>query len=173
MALALRITDDNLIWKDSPDETPWLEDGDIPADRISDLRTEENQLSIWMLKEDKSELSRCLSAFAANRMRLTKLDYMIFNVDLLSELNLDYIESKSNLRDKEINILHRDIINLSAKKLFSLAQVLTSKCELGRKEKQDVASLLIESIDKGWIRKESLQPSLLLEVEKISEKMAK
>jgi hypothetical protein len=28
---------------------------------------------------------------------------MVFNIDLLTELNLHYVESSSNLRDKEIN----------------------------------------------------------------------
>lgn len=45
-------------WYHDPDLL-WLREGDMPADTLTDLRTEANKPSLWYVEDDKSNLSQC------------------------------------------------------------------------------------------------------------------
>jgi hypothetical protein len=53
---------------------PWLLDEDIPADPLGDLVTNDNELSVWQINDDKSNLHRIAAALAANSDDISNLD---------------------------------------------------------------------------------------------------
>ena len=166
MPLVLRFTRSNLLWEDFPGDISWINPGDFPADPITDLRTKSNSLSIWILSDDKVELNRCISAYAAGRNVVDKIDYILFDEALLKILNLKIdSNNKGDLKDKEINQLHRDIIELSMSSLITLTKTIIACCEPGRILKQDVGELIKRSIENGWIIKSSLNKDLIHELE--------
>src|SRR5687768_2781573 len=55
----------------------WMGPGDVPADALSDLRTQSNTLSVWLVDENQTNLETIIEAFAAGRNQLDKLDYTL------------------------------------------------------------------------------------------------
>jgi hypothetical protein len=59
-------------------DTPWLSPGDVPADGLVDLRTSNNELSVWHVEADESILHAVVAALASNKTkRVDKLDYVL------------------------------------------------------------------------------------------------
>jgi hypothetical protein len=56
------------------EDVPWLEEGDIHADPLADLNTKANELSVWLIEDDRSNLNRVVSALAATRTHISNLD---------------------------------------------------------------------------------------------------
>jgi len=168
MPIALRVTKSNLIWEDSFDEYPWLKEGEIPADVTSDLKTSQNELSIWVLSEDKSKLFRCLSAFAVERKHVDHIDYIVFDEEIITELNLKTNSTKGNSKDKEVNNLHKNIMELSSNKLELLAKKILSNCEGGRIDKKELAKNIKLSLENGWIDKNRINNEFLEEIYNLS-----
>lgn len=46
---------------------PWLAKGDIPADSLKDVQTTKNELSLWLVYDDLSNLERLAAALVAHR----------------------------------------------------------------------------------------------------------
>jgi hypothetical protein len=61
----------------------WLKAGELQADAIGDLYTENNALSMWLVTDDKSNLQRVAAALAANCEYLGNLDYALLKVELI------------------------------------------------------------------------------------------
>jgi hypothetical protein len=78
MALLLRVVSKPK-WV-APD---WMPTGDVPADALTDLRADNNELSVWRVEPDQSDLNTALAAMAANRERLDKLDYALIDEAIL------------------------------------------------------------------------------------------
>ena len=57
----------------------WLEDDDTQADALWSLRTKGNQLSVWLIDDNKSNLKRVIAALAAGRDTLDKIDYALID----------------------------------------------------------------------------------------------
>lgn len=165
MPPVLRITRSKLLWEEDSELKSWLVPGDFPADPVTDLRTKDNSLSIWILSDDKKELNRCLSAFAAEKNRVDKIEYFLFDDTLIEKLNLKIHIEESNLKDKEMNLLHRNIIELSINSLITLTKNIFANCEPGRILKNDVGELIKESIVNGWINKSSLNRDIIHDLE--------
>lgn len=165
MPLVLRKTRDNLIWDDSTDECPWLDENDIASDPVTDLATKNNSLSIYIIQDNRSELSRCLSALAAQRMCLQKLDYILFDTTVIDQLQLRTDDQQGDLKDKEVNRLHKNIIELSASKLIQLTKAIMSNCHKDRLLDEEVAKIIHESVKNNWIKKTSLGNELIEDIE--------
>ena len=70
-------------------DLPWVAANDIQPDPLGDLTTSENKLSVWYVKDDKSNLDQVLAAIAASSGSLSNLDYALFNEHILSELKIE------------------------------------------------------------------------------------
>ena len=166
MPLVLRKTRTNTIWDKSANEFSWLEKGDIAADAVTDLATSDNDLSIYVINDDLSQLDRCLSALAASRMRLIPLDYILFDKSVIDRLGLETNAVEGNLLDIEVNKLHRNIIELSASKLIKLSNIIMDECKLKRILDDQVANIIANSINNKWIKAKSIHKNLLEDIEK-------
>lgn len=81
MPLFLRTVRENRWYKS--EAAPWLERGDIPADPLGDLPTSQNQLSVWEVAVDRSNVERIVRAVAVGRNNLADMGYVLFNSELL------------------------------------------------------------------------------------------
>ena len=57
-------------YKDEKDT--WLADGELQADSLVDLKTDDNALSVWYIEHDKSNLKRVIAALGANTKKISQ-----------------------------------------------------------------------------------------------------
>ncbi len=131
---------------------PWLQKGELQADSLGDLKTENNSLSIWRIEDDKSNLDQVLTAMATTCAVASNLDYAIFTEQTISSLNLKIINSEGNSHDSKANaIWHRDLIELSAGSLLELAKVIFENAEKMRLQKRQVVDLIGRAVQIGQV----------------------
>ncbi|MGE5443847.1 MAG: hypothetical protein ACM3SR_04500 [Ignavibacteriales bacterium] len=134
-------------------DVPWLAEGELQADALRDLLTSSNQLSVWHIEDDRSNLERTIAALAANVTDNSNFDYALFDQQIVYEIGIK-VESKKTKGaspDEEVNSWHCDLIELSASKLRELAKAIQTKAEIERIQVQDVIQLVAESISSGRI----------------------
>lgn len=156
MPLALRKTRVNDIWDNTAGDISWLAVDDVAADPLTDLTTSNNSLSIYVINDDKSDLNRCLSALAAQRNHLQKLDYILFDFSIIQQLGLHLDDKKGTLPDQEINKLHHNIVELSAYRLIKLTKAIMENYIGGRMLDEEIASLVVNSVKNNWIKRTSI-----------------
>ena len=75
------------------ERVPWLVEGELQADALGDLRTSDNELSVWLVEDDESNLEQVVTALAVTRQRISNVDYALFDLQFLSELNIKIINN--------------------------------------------------------------------------------
>jgi len=149
-------------WFAYPD-IPWLAPGELQADALSDLRTEGNSLSVWLVGSDPDE-RRIVVALAANRERLDVFDYVVFEDTRLVGLGVHIAPVDADTPDAAVNQFHRELRNLTVRQLAELAVVVS----VGRRQRtlpKSVKSRLIEALQAGTLNRGKLNPKLLAELE--------
>jgi hypothetical protein len=160
MSLLLRI-----ITKPKWVRPDWIAPGDIPADALSDLRATNNELSVWSIELDQSNLNVVLVAAAANRDRLDKLDYTVFDEQLLPALEIKCAKSEGRTPYSSANIaMHRDLVELTVQKVASLAQVMMPLDHIRVTERQ-IRRMLLDAIQAGVLDRARILPKLLNDLE--------
>ena len=130
---------------------PWLPNNDFPADPVTDLRTTDNSLSVWEIDEDRSNLQRVVTALAGNRDRIEKIDYVIFAKRTIADVSIKTKKSKGGTSDEGVNGWHLDLVEISAKKLLSLAKAIYDEGERYRILGKKIEKLLGDGIKSGQI----------------------
>ena len=125
--------------------------GQVQADAMNDLKTKDNKLSIWILDEEKSNLERVVAAVASKREKLSKFDYAVFDLKLVDKMKIKREVTKGDSPDLNTNNLHNDLVELSTKELYKLANAIQFKSTKGRFLGEDVKNLIQENINKGNI----------------------
>src|SRR5687768_8214903 len=91
----------------------WLRKGEPPADSLLDLQTEDNQLSVWLIDDGRSDVERIAVAIAATRQSLSPFDYRLVRLHAVTRLRLRLAQTPGNSADQEANHLwHRDLSRL-------------------------------------------------------------
>ncbi len=122
MPYILRLINKNRWYRDN--EIPWLQEGDVPGDTLSDWSTRQNELSVWLVDDEFDNLKRLESALAANRQKIDHLDYIIFSQEILDQAGLKYSFSEGDLADKTANSWHIAIQQLSINQLSDLVKLI-------------------------------------------------
>lgn len=152
-------------WYDS-ETLPWLPEGDIQADPLGDLVTKGNQLSVWLVDDDRSNLEQILTALAATRDHAANLDYLLFDLQILSETRIRIRQSMGGTPDKEVNDSHRDLVEVSSLRLVELVKrVLANDHEKGRRLEKELLKLVGQAVLSGRVKLEELKPGLKAKVE--------
>ena len=129
-----------------------LEDGDVQADALYDLRTSSNALSVWLIEENLANLNRVVAALAAGRETLDKFDYALIKLKSLDDLGIEVVKAKGVSCDDQANELwHLDLQGLSGAKLVDLAYLIQEQAEFERVQKSAVEILIVTSVDEGFI----------------------
>ena len=157
MALCVRKVDRKHNWHDPRWDEPWLGINDLRADALRDLQTEENKLSIWEMNDD-IPLSRVLAAVAASREFVAKLDFIVFEFGILDELKMERERVSGNTHDVGVNDRHIDLIHLSARKLSEFGARIRAAGKADRYYPKSVAPLIQDSVDRGFIDWNALEP---------------
>jgi len=130
---------------------PWLPNNALPADPVTDLRTIDNSLSVWEIDEDRSNLQRIVTALAGNRDRIEKIDCVIFAKRTIADVSIKTKKSKGGTSDEGVNGWHLDLVEISAKKLLSLAKTIYDQGERKRILGKKIEELLGDGIKSGQI----------------------
>lgn len=160
MTLVLRVIRQSR-W-DSPVKYDWLAEGDIPADPLADFaNTTGNCLSVWLVDDETKGLQRVLAALAANREKADKLDYVLFNQEVLDAAGIEFGQTPGATPDEHVNEQHRDLTHLSAAKVLALTErVWHDYLELKRTDRRVVLRLVAEGVRDGRILTSRLRPKL-------------
>ncbi len=143
------------MFKWSTDEPlEWLQAGDVPADPLDNLATDQNKLSVYEVTGDQSQIERIAAAFAAgsNDDKPKEFEFILFNQEILPELAIRLDSSEPGVTgDSEVDSWHRDLVELSADKLASLAKRLVPTAEPRIVMGKQVSAALEESVVSGKI----------------------
>lgn len=166
MTYLLRTVNKNRWYRDKSFE--WLEEGDVPAETLCDLPPKSNQLSVWEIDNEENNLERLLTALAANRDKLDKVDYLLFSPDIVSQIKIDTSRIDGILPDKDVNKWHVSLQNLSANQVADLVTCiwLSPTTQSHRLMSKQVANLIVSAIMSGHISIDALKPKLREAIEK-------
>ena len=70
--------------------------GEVPADALTDLRANNNELSVWSVESDHGNLNVVLAAVASHRDRLDKLDYTLIDEAILLPIPMECVKSEAS-----------------------------------------------------------------------------
>lgn len=144
----------------------WIPKGALHADPLADLVTHENELSVWRIEDDKSNLEQILVALAGNCDHASNLDYVLFDESLLEQIDVKIKLSKGNTILPEANSRwHHDLLELTAQKVVKLAELAM---ENGRKERvseREVVGLVRNAVQTGTIDPKRLKPGVSQTIE--------
>jgi hypothetical protein len=127
----------------------------------------EDCVSVWLVDDDKQDLSRVLAAIAATWQKSDNLDYVLFSEEHLSGAQVVVRETPGDTPDQGINPRHRDLIDMWASRVFRLTDLAWGQnVEIKRLPRSKVLDLLAESVHRGRILLEGIQPRLRNEVQR-------
>lgn len=133
-------------------EVSWLPTGRLQADALGDLKTADNKLSVWHIDDDLSNLEQVIAALATTRDDISNLDYILFDPQLLSELDIAIMTTKGNTKYNIANTKwHRDLPKLTANKLIELAYTIWKQGKVKRVYEWEVLDLLKQAVSSGII----------------------
>lgn len=140
---------------------------EIQADALWDLKTEDNQLSVWHIEDDQSNLDLVLTAVAANCQFIANVDYVLIDQKTLTGLNIQARQTNGNSPYQTANKWHRDLLDLSARRLLELAKEIYKNSD-GRMRKGDkeVKQLLVSAVTSRHIDPTNLGQDLQRQIAK-------
>lgn len=159
---------DYLCWR-SVKQSYWLDDDDwqrheAPADILSDLRTNGNELSVFFIPRDNAaRATRVATAMAANKSKLDHYEYILFEAAALEPIVDEHVRpSAGDTPDQEVNRLHRDLIELSAGQVANIANAMwQARDGLVRLLQADVERLVADAIKAGQIDRARVKTKIL------------
>jgi hypothetical protein len=99
MALLRKIT--KAKWLD-PD---WLPPGELPGDALVDLRTQNNELSVWRIEPDNRNLDDVIAALASNKTgHVDKFDYVLLDDAVVERLGIDCVKRDGDSPHGDANV---------------------------------------------------------------------
>jgi hypothetical protein len=167
MAFALRKIDHKVLWDATPteDEKSWLAAGQLRADALQDIATEGNELSVYLVEEEKEELiNRIIGAIAANRERVDKVDYIIFDAAILAKLKITVLPTPGATLDSVVNDCHRDLVQLTATTLADLGNSMQRDGRIRRKQDKEVGRLINSCLKAGYMDEGRLAESIRIKL---------
>lgn len=139
----------------------WLSENDLQSDALGDLNTKSNELSIWVIDNDKSNLDRIISALAARCDTISNFDYTLFDQEFFSKNNFKIKKTKGVSADPAANDQwHLDLFELSASKILELAKHIRDKGEKLRIQEKQIKNLISDAIKNGKISIEQLEEGI-------------
>jgi hypothetical protein len=139
-----------------------LTEGDLQADALADLRTEDNQLSVWQIEDDESNLGRVVTALAAGREYIANFDYALVDANLVDTLQVPINNEPGHTPDSEANQRwHRNLTQLTHRQLFDLADLICRQGRVERIQHHQVKESLKRALDSNQLDYQKMGPELL------------
>ena len=83
------------------DVLKWLPANELPADSLVDLATKDNQLSIYIVEGDRSNLDRIIAALSANCDFISNFDYALLDKEVLDVIKIKMTNVKVKHRTRK------------------------------------------------------------------------
>ena len=139
---------------------PWLPSGSLPADPLADLNTQGNNLSVWQVADDKSNIDQILTALATTTDHTDKMDYALLDEKLLARIGISINQVAGNSRYKDANVWHRTLVEMSADKVILLAKTIMQLSTRVRISERNVLHLLQQAVDSGKVNRNDLDSNI-------------
>lgn len=127
--------------------------GDIDAVSLSDLSADNNEISTWFLKElSEEEIKKAVLALASNFSSLDEVIIVFLNYDDVVKAGLSINNHIGPTKIKEYESLHRNIENLNADKLLTLADLILRKIwsnEIRAVNVEELVSWFLQILNQG------------------------
>jgi len=128
---------------------PFLANNDIPADCLGDMPTQENQLSVWVIEQDRSNIERVVRAVAVGKQKIDNAGYIVFDSALVQAAGIEIQDNPGTTADTGANAWHRDLV-LTGNKMVALAKAILENGEDARQIlKLRMRELVQAGIDQG------------------------
>lgn len=139
---------------------PWLAPGEVQADALDDLKTEDNKLSVWYVNDDKSNLDDVLTAIAVNSDNPTSVDFTLVELAHLEQIGLGTINTNiGETPYQDANHWHRDLLELTAQMCLEIAVLIANPGKRHRYCRSDVIQLATEAVTAEKIKLSELSES--------------
>ena len=155
MAYLLRKIRKNRWYK--TEELTWLPEDELQADALDDLRTKSNELSVFHVNQDISNLNRVVAALAISFDDPSNFDFALLNEETMSEMGIKWKKSPGALSDKEVNDWHNDLYELSDSRLLELARTIKAKAIIDRRDYMEVLNIVATSLANGHIDRSNIR----------------
>jgi len=144
-----------------------LEADAIQADAMTDLRTENNALSVWRIDDDRVNLEQIIVALALapNVSQPTHIDCALFDEQFLASDEFKFEQVPGNTRCVAANNYHSHLTELSVQKLSKVAKIIKAKAERKRYSKKETIAFVSQAIDSGIISRAELPPAILAAID--------
>ena len=137
--------------------------GEIRADALIDLKTDNDDLSLWIIDDECSNVDLVISALVADSYKqLEKFDYALLGAAEVQEAGFLLEKLPGNTLCGEANEFHRDIRNLTAGDILTIAAIV-KKSRRERRQEWEVGQLVDKALKDGTldgVRYQSLLDSL-------------
>lgn len=124
-------------------------------------------LSVFRIDEASLDESvrRITTALAASRDEAQHFNYVTFDEDIVTRLDISMRKTDGRTPDEEVNGWHVDFENLSAARVASLTTELRQRGEVRRELKQNIKVLLREFLASERCNTAKVSPKLLSSLE--------
>lgn len=137
----------------------WLPPGQLQADALLDLKTDENRLSVFEVN-DLPNVERIATAIAAGRQNPDVLDYVVFDGAPLPALGINVQQVPGTTADPSVNTLHHNLHQLTAGQLVAVADVIRQGTQRRILPKR-VRQLVNDGLAAGRLDRTKVNPKLL------------
>lgn len=153
-----------------PSDLTWLSQDDLQADALVDLSTKGNELSVYHVDPDKTNLNQVVVALALSCDHLSNVDFALIQEEDLEPLKIKVRQSQGDTPDEWVNSRHYDLYEITAQKILALALVIKGS-EISRItepniKKNAIRALKEKRVDRSRIK---LLPDSLKALEEKSE----
>lgn len=108
-------------------DVDWLPPGEIQADAMSDISTNSNNLSVWWIDDNQTNLAQVIAALSAKRDHIDEFSYALIPISEIYYLN---IKSEQNIGDTPDqyanNSWHWNLLELTASNLLNLGKIIAN-----------------------------------------------
>ena len=120
-------------------QLPWMLSGEVQADSFKDLKTDSNELSVWYVDDNRSNLDQIITCLASNLDSISHIDYALIDISTIQDFGITVAENvPAKTAFTAGNVWHRDLIELTGEEIRRLAREiqnrtqLRQRCEKGR-----------------------------------------
>jgi len=145
----------------------WLPGGQIQADALSDLSTNENKLSVWEISENRADLEKVITALAATKHHVSNVDYAILEKSFLTQISIIFEKHDGGTPYEAVNSLHCHLLELTAHKIYEVARGISEWGERKRIPQDQVLDLLKDAVKSRQIQMEKLKEPIKSELSEI------
>lgn len=126
--------------------------GEPQADALKNFNTTNNNLSVYEVANVECDAERLAIALAANTERLDKVDFVVFDCQLATKLDIPIKPTKGKTPDQRANDRHRDLQIETSKRLCDLTEAIVyRRLEVKRLLQFEVKERIVNAIKNGSI----------------------